>query len=83
MDPVRNPFAPGAGSQPPELAGRDEIISDAEIALQRVLLGRHDASPPHYPVIFAAVLAAVGLIVGYQVNRLRVLSRYYESRRVP
>ena len=44
MDPVRNPFAPGAGSRPPELAGRDEIISDAEIALQRVLLGRHDKS---------------------------------------
>ena len=44
MDPVRNPFAPGAGSQPPELAGRDKIISDAEIAMQRVLLGKHDRS---------------------------------------
>lgn len=44
MDPVRNPFAPGAGSQPPELAGRDEIISAAEIAVQRVLIGRHDKS---------------------------------------
>ncbi len=44
MDPVRNPFAPGAGSQPPELAGRDEIISNAEIALQRILLGKHDRS---------------------------------------
>jgi hypothetical protein len=44
MDPVRNPFAPGAGSQPPELAGRDAIISDVKTALQRVLLGRHDRS---------------------------------------
>lgn len=44
MDPVRNPFAPGAGSQPPELAGRDEIISDAQTALQRVLLGKHARS---------------------------------------
>ncbi len=44
MDPVRNPFAPGAGSQPPELAGRDEIISDAGIALQRLLLGKHEKS---------------------------------------
>lgn len=44
MDSVRNPFAPGAGSQPPELAGRDEIISNAEIALQRVLIGRHNKS---------------------------------------
>lgn len=40
MDPVRNPFAPGAGSQPPELAGRQEIIVAAETALQRVLLGK-------------------------------------------
>ncbi len=40
MDPVRNPFAPGAGSQPPELAGRQEIITAADTALQRVLLGR-------------------------------------------
>lgn len=44
MDPVRNPFAPGAGSQPPELAGRKEIIDAADIALQRVRIGRHDQS---------------------------------------
>ena len=40
MDPVRNPFAPGAGSQPPELAGREDVIAAADTALQRVLLGR-------------------------------------------
>jgi len=44
MDPIRNPFAPGAGSQPPELAGRDEILENASIALQRVLAGKHDKS---------------------------------------
>lgn len=44
MDPVRNPFAPGAGSQPPELAGREEIITSADTALQRVLLGRPSQS---------------------------------------
>lgn len=44
MDPVRNPFTPGAGSQPPELAGRDDIVTDANIALQRVLLGKHARS---------------------------------------
>ena len=44
MDPVRNPFAPGAGSQPPDLAGRDEIIQDAAIALKRSLIGRHARS---------------------------------------
>ncbi|MBE7183715.1 MAG: ATP-binding protein [Methylobacterium mesophilicum] len=40
MDAVRNPFAPGAGSRPPELAGRDDIIDAADVALQRVLAGR-------------------------------------------
>jgi hypothetical protein len=40
MDPVRNPFAPGAGSQPPELAGRDELLETARVALARIRLGR-------------------------------------------
>ena len=40
MNPVRNPFAPGAGSQPPELAGREAILSDAQIAIERTLIGR-------------------------------------------
>jgi hypothetical protein len=40
MDEVRNPFAPGAGSQPPELAGRDKILEDARIAVQRAIRGK-------------------------------------------
>jgi hypothetical protein len=40
MDPVRNPFAPGAGNPPPELAGRAEILETARIALKRAALGR-------------------------------------------
>ncbi len=40
MDPVRNPFAPGAGSRPPELAGREELIERAHIALDRAAQGR-------------------------------------------
>jgi hypothetical protein len=44
MDPLHNPFAPGAGSSPPELAGRDEIIKGATTALQRIQLGRPEKS---------------------------------------
>ncbi len=40
MDPILNPFAPGAGTQPPELAGRDQILADAEVVLGRIKLGR-------------------------------------------
>jgi hypothetical protein len=44
MDPVRNPFAPGAGFPPPELAGRKAILDQAEITLQRAEIGRHAKS---------------------------------------
>lgn len=40
MDPVTNPYAPGAGSQPPELAGRDDILERTRITLARVRRGR-------------------------------------------
>lgn len=40
MDPVHNPFAPGAGAPPPELAGRDELLETVRVALARIRLGR-------------------------------------------
>ncbi|GAY11092.1 ATP-binding protein [Pseudonocardia sp. N23] len=44
MDPVRNPFAPGAGQRPPELAGRDKEVDAFEIVLERVARGRPERS---------------------------------------
>jgi hypothetical protein len=40
MNPVGNPFAPGAGTPPPELAGRDELRETVRVALERARLGR-------------------------------------------
>lgn len=40
MDPIRNPFAPGAGTPPPELAGRDELRHIVRVATERLRLGR-------------------------------------------
>lgn len=40
MDPVTNPYSPGAGTPPPELAGRDELRETIRIALERVRAGR-------------------------------------------
>lgn len=37
MDPVRNPFSPGAGAPPPELVGRDHLLEQARILTARVL----------------------------------------------
>ncbi len=39
MDPSVNPFAPGAGTVPPELAGRDALMGQARIALKRIKNG--------------------------------------------
>jgi hypothetical protein len=39
MDPVTNPFAPGAGTPPPELAGRDELREAIRVAIARVRRG--------------------------------------------
>ncbi len=44
MDPIKNPFSPGAGSPPPELVGRDPILEQARILLGRVKLGRPEKS---------------------------------------
>lgn len=40
MDPIANPYTPGAGTPPPELAGRDELREQVRIALERVRRGR-------------------------------------------
>ena len=44
MDPVRNPYAPGAGQRPPELAGRDRQLRQFEVTLERVAAGRPERS---------------------------------------
>lgn len=44
MDPIRNPYAPGAGQRPPELAGRDTQLEAFEVVLQRVQKGRPERS---------------------------------------
>lgn len=40
MDPIRNPYAPGAGTPPPELAGREDLREAIRVALERVRAGR-------------------------------------------
>jgi AAA ATPase domain len=44
VDPVRNPYAPGAGQRPPELAGRDRQLAQFEVTLERVAVGRPERS---------------------------------------
>ncbi len=44
VDPVRNPFAPGAGQRPPELAGRGRELDAFGVVLERVARGRPERS---------------------------------------
>src|SRR5579875_8394 len=44
MDPVANPYSPGAGTRPPALVGRDHEIDSIDVALQRLRRGRDGRS---------------------------------------
>jgi hypothetical protein len=44
MDPIKNPYSPGAGSPPPELVGRDPILAHARVLLGRTKLKRSEKS---------------------------------------
>ena len=44
MDPITNPYAPGAGAPPPELAGRDALIEQVRIATERIRIGNQAKS---------------------------------------
>jgi energy-coupling factor transporter ATP-binding protein EcfA2 len=57
MDPIKNPFSPGAGSPPPELVGRDPILEQA-----RILFGRVKAKRPEKSMLLTG-LRGVGKTV--------------------
>ena len=66
MDRRRNPFVPGAGLQPPELAGRDRLLTDVSIDIDRVLAGR--------PAKGLMLLGLRGVGKTVLLNRLRALA---------
>ena len=45
MNAIQNPFSPGAGNRPPELAGRTEILNQAILALGRIKAAKSERSP--------------------------------------
>lgn len=78
-DPVANPYAPGAGTPPPALVGRDAVIEGVDIALQRLRVGR---ASQHQLIrglrgvgktVLLGTLASVAQHTGYRVVRLEAV----------
>ncbi|MDP2003496.1 MAG: ATP-binding protein [Desulfurivibrionaceae bacterium] len=65
MDKIRNPFSPGAGSPPPELAGRDGILEQA-----RVLLGRVRARRPEKSLLLTGLRGVGKTVLLNEIERL-------------
>jgi hypothetical protein len=76
MDPRLNPYAPGAGTPPPELAGRDEVIERAAVALDRIRAGRAARS------VILHGLRGVGKTVLLNRIRLDAEARGFASVRI-
>ncbi len=78
-DPVANPYAPGAGTPPPALVGRDETIATADVALRRLRSAR---ASQHMLItglrgvgktVLLGKLASVAEHIGYRVIRVEAL----------
>jgi hypothetical protein len=76
MDPVRNPYAPGAGQRPPELAGRDRELEVFEVVLERVARGRPERS------LVLTGLRGVGKTVLLNTLRSQALSRLWGTGKI-
>jgi GTPase SAR1 family protein len=74
MNPLTNPFSPGAGNQPPELAGRADLLRQVEILLARIKAHRSEQS------IFMVGLRGVGKTV--LLNRVREIAEAQEYQAV-
>lgn len=85
MDPRRNPYAPGAGTPPPELAGRDDIIERAAVALYRIGTGRAARSVILYDLrgVGKTVLLQKIRLVAETENFVPVVIEAPEERSLP
>lgn len=71
MDPIKNPFSPGAGSPPPELVGRDSILEEA-----RILLGRIKQKRPEKSMLLTGLRGVGKTVLLNEIERLATADGY-------
>ena len=71
MDSINNPFSPGAGSPPPELAGRDRVLEQA-----RVLLGRVLAKRPEKSMLLTGLRGVGKTVLLNEIDRMSLAAGY-------
>jgi hypothetical protein len=76
VDPVRNPYAPGAGQRPPELAGRARELAQFDVVLERVARGRPERS------LVLTGLRGVGKTVLLNTLRSQAIGRLWGTGKV-
>ena len=72
MDPIKNPFSPGAGSPPPELVGRDPILEQA-----RILLGRIKAKKPEKSMLLTGLRGVGKTVLLNQIEQMAKKDGYH------
>jgi hypothetical protein len=76
VDPVRNPYAPGAGQRPPELAGRDREVAQFDVVLERIARGRPERS------LVLTGLRGVGKTVLLNALRSQAIGRLWGTGKI-
>lgn len=71
MDPIKNPYSPGAGAPPPELVGRDPILKQAEI-----LLGRIRARKPEKSLLMTGLRGVGKTVLLNEIQRMAEKTDY-------
>ncbi|MDR2260531.1 MAG: ATP-binding protein [Azoarcus sp.] len=71
MNPIDNPFAPGAGSPPPELVGRDSVLEQAHILLARIKRKR-----PERSIIINGLRGVGKTVLAGEINRMALAEGY-------
>jgi hypothetical protein len=72
MDPIKNPYSPGAGSPPPELVGRDPILEQA-----RILLGRTKLKRPEKSMLLTGLRGVGKTVLLNEIERLAKADGYH------